>query len=177
MHVVMLDNGRSRLLGTRYQEALHCIRCGACQNVCPVYRQVGGHAYGWVYGGPIGAVLTPLFRGQGVGGELPHASSLCGSCDDICPVKIPLHHLLLNLRHDRTAAGEVPRHERIAATLWSYAWSSPLGYRLSARFGRLGVGLVGRRRTAPAWTGPLARWTMGRALPAPARRPWHRRVR
>lgn len=177
MHVVMLDNGRRSLLGTRYQEALHCIRCGACQNVCPVYRQVGGHAYGWVYGGPIGAVLTPLFRGQRDGGELPHASSLCGSCDDICPVKIPLHHLLLTLRHDRTAAGEVPRHERIAATLWSYAWSSPLGYRLSARLGRIGIGVLGRRRTPPGWTGPLARWAQGRALPAPARRPWHRRVR
>jgi L-lactate dehydrogenase complex protein LldF len=175
MHLVLLDNGRRALLGTPYQEALHCIRCGACQNVCPVYRQVGGHAYGWVYGGPIGAVLTPLFRGQEDGGELSHATSLCGACDDICPVKIPLHDLLLSLRQDRVTSGNASRAERIAVDLWSYAWSHPLTYRLSARVARRGIGMLAGRRTAPPWAAPLRRWTRGRALPMPARRPWHRR--
>ena len=97
---MILDNGRSRVRETPYRSVLNCIRCGACQNVCPVYRQVGGTAYGWVYGGPIGAVLTPLLHGDQ---ELGHASSLCAACDDVCPVKIPLHELLLGLRRDRAA--------------------------------------------------------------------------
>jgi L-lactate dehydrogenase complex protein LldF len=174
MHVVLLDNGRRALLGTEFQDVLHCIRCGACQNVCPVYRQVGGHAYGWVYGGPIGAVLTPLFRGQAAGGELPHASSLCGACDDICPVMIPLHDLLLRLRRQREDVGEAPRGERMAANLWAWAWSSPWRYRVLTRVAGNGVrviaaaGLVGR-------LGPLARWSRGRTLPLPARRPFSRR--
>ena len=125
MHVVIVDGGRSSILGTGYQEILHCIRCGACQNVCPVYRQVGGHAYGWVYGGPIGAVLTPLFKPQAEGMEVAHASSLCAACDDICPVEIPLHDLLLDLRRDRAERRIPGRLERSAYRAWSYAWSSP----------------------------------------------------
>jgi len=176
MHVVLLDNGRRALRGTPYQEALHCIRCGACQNVCPVYRQVGGHAYGWVYGGPIGAVLTPLFRGQHDGGELSQATSLCGACDDVCPVKIPLHDLLLSLRRDRAAAGEAPRAERLAVRAWSWAWSWPVTYRLSARLGRWAA--LAARRPGLARRLPLVgRWAEGRALPVPARRPYHRRLR
>jgi L-lactate dehydrogenase complex protein LldF len=174
MHVVLLDNGRRALLGTEYQEALHCIRCGACQNVCPVYRQVGGHAYGWVYGGPIGAVLTPLFRGTTDGGEVPQASSLCGACDDICPVKIPLHELLLRLRRTRVADGAAPWRERLAAELWAWAWSSPWRYRLSTR----AAAFVVRTMTAlglVASLGPLGRWARGRTVPRPARRPFHAR--
>lgn len=174
MHVVLLDNGRRALRGTPYEEVLHCIRCGACQNVCPVYRQVGGHAYGWVYGGPIGAVLTPVFRGMRDGGELPHASSLCGACDDVCPVKIPLHELLLRLRHDRVGAGGATRGERLAARVWSYAWSVPLLYRLSARLARAGT-LLASRAPARLRPAPLERWTRGRALRVPAARPYHRR--
>ena len=101
LHLVILDNGRSRVRDTAYRSVLHCIRCGACQNVCPVYRQVGGTAYGWVYGGPIGAVLTPLLHPQDGLDELSQASSLCAACDDVCPVRIPLHELLLGLRRDR----------------------------------------------------------------------------
>ncbi len=174
MHIVLLDNGRRALLGTEFQDVLHCIRCGACQNVCPVYRQVGGHAYGWVYGGPIGAVLSPLFRGQAVGGELPQASSLCGACDDICPVKIPLHDLLLRLRRQRVDADAAPRRERLAADLWAWAWSSPWRYRLVTRCVgagvrvAVGIGLVGR-------LGPLGSWARGRTLPMLARRPFHAR--
>lgn len=174
MHVVLLDNGRRALLGTAYQDVLHCIRCGACQNVCPVYRQVGGHAYGWVYGGPIGAVLTPLFRGFRDGGELAQASTLCGACDDICPVRIPLHDLLLRLRADRPP-GDTPRAERLAAEVWSRVWASPVAYRVTARLGRWALGALALRGRAPGWIPPLARWTRGRALPRPASRPYHRR--
>ncbi len=169
MHVVIVDGGRSAVLGTDYQEILHCIRCGACQNVCPVYRQVGGHAYGWVYGGPIGAVLTPLFRpDQPEAAELSQATSLCGACDDVCPVRIPLHDLLLGLRRDRAAGTTPTRRERLAYRAWSIAWSSPFLYRLSGRLGRLAVGPLQRR-------GPLARWTRDRDLARPAARPFHRR--
>jgi L-lactate dehydrogenase complex protein LldF len=150
MHVVILDNGRSRVRQTPYRSVLNCIRCGACQNVCPVYRQVGGTAYGWVYGGPIGAVLTPLLQGDQ---ELGHASSLCAACDDVCPVKIPLHELLLGLRRDR-AADSAGALERFAFRLWSFAWSRPRLFRLTVR-------LAGRAR------GPLPllrRWTRTRNL-------------
>ncbi len=132
MHVVLVDGGRSAIVGSDYQEVLSCIRCGACQNICPVYRQVGGHAYGWVYGGPIGAVLTPLFRPEAEAQELGQASSLCGACDDICPVRIPLHDLLRTLRRDRSAGATVSRGERLAFRIWSYAWASPTVFRLSA---------------------------------------------
>jgi L-lactate dehydrogenase complex protein LldF len=169
MHVVVVDGGRSAVLGTDYQEILHCIRCGACQNVCPVYRQVGGHAYGWVYGGPIGAVLTPLFRtDQPEAEELSQATSLCGACDDACPVRIPLHDLLLRLRRDRAAGTTPGRFERLAYRAWSFAWSQPALYRLSARLGRLARGPLTRR-------GPFARWTRDRDLPRPDARPFHRR--
>jgi L-lactate dehydrogenase complex protein LldF len=169
MHVVIVDGGRSAVLGTDYQEILQCIRCGACQNVCPVYRQVGGHAYGWVYGGPIGAVLTPLFRTDAPeAAELSQATSLCGACDDACPVRIPLHDLLLRLRRDRAAGSTPGRFERLAYRAWSYTWSVPILYRLSGQLGRVARGPLARR-------GPLSRWTDGRDLTLPAARPFHRR--
>lgn len=145
MHVVLIDNGRSQLRDTRYASVLRCIRCGACQNVCPVYRQVGGSAYGWVYGGPIGAVLTPLFRGQREAGELSHASSLCAACDDVCPVKIPLHDLLLDLRRDRAAEVAGPL-ERLSFRMWSEIWSRPWAYRASVRLAPLASRLPGPGR-------------------------------
>jgi L-lactate dehydrogenase complex protein LldF len=144
MHVVILDNGRTRVRDTPHRSVLRCIRCGACQNVCPVYRQVGGTAYGWVYGGPIGAVLTPLLHGDA---ELSHASSLCAACDDVCPVGIPLHELLLGLRRDRAAAS-AGILERLAFRLWSLAWSRPALYRLTTRMARLG----GRTPFVRRWT-------------------------
>jgi L-lactate dehydrogenase complex protein LldF len=135
VHVVILDNGRSQVRETAHRSVLHCIRCGACQNVCPVYRQVGGTAYGWVYGGPIGAVLTPLLHPQDGLDELSQASSLCGACDDVCPVRIPLHELLLGLRRDR-AASTAGLRERLAFRLWSAAWSRPVVYRMTTRIAR-----------------------------------------
>jgi L-lactate dehydrogenase complex protein LldF len=135
VHVVILDNGRSSVRETPYRSVLQCIRCGACQNICPVYRHVGGTAYGWVYGGPIGAVLTPLLHPQDGLDELGQASSLCAACDDVCPVRIPLHELLLGLRRDRAATSAGPL-ERLAFRLWSEAWSRPWLYRLTTRAAR-----------------------------------------
>jgi L-lactate dehydrogenase complex protein LldF len=109
MHVIFLDHNRRSLLGTPYQEMLACVRCGACLNVCPVYRRIGGHAYDAVYSGPMGAVLTPLLSGGTEGRDLPDASSLCGACTEACPVGIPLADLLVRLRADlRTPGPAVP---------------------------------------------------------------------
>src|ERR687895_127190 len=138
LHVVLLDNGRSQLAGTRYREMLNCIRCGACLNVCPVYRKAGGGDYGPVYSGPMGAVLVPLLTGLEQAPSLPHASSLCGACTAACPVKIPLHELLLELRSDLVGKRVASRGERIGFALWSLAWSRPRTYRLSTTIARLG---------------------------------------
>jgi L-lactate dehydrogenase complex protein LldF len=137
---------------------LKCIRCGACLNVCPVYGKTGGHAYGPVYSGPMGAVLAPLLAGIENAPSLPHASSLCGACTDICPVKIPLHELLLELRRDLVDERVAPLGERLAFTLWSYAWSSRVGFRLSTRVARLFQPLGGV-------AGPGRAWSRGRKLP------------
>ena len=167
-HLVILDNGRSDLAGTEFAEMLNCIRCGACLNVCPVYRQTGGHAYGWVYSGPMGAVLTPLLGAQGDedddAAELANASTLCGACMDACPVQIPLQDLLLSLRRRR--AETASRSERALWRAWAEAWSRPRVYRsattLAIRSRRLAPVL---RRLPGAST-----WTEGRTLPAlPAR--------
>jgi L-lactate dehydrogenase complex protein LldF len=163
LHVVILDNGRSNLRRGRYAEMLACIRCGACLNVCPVYRKSGGGAYGPVYSGPMGAVLAPLLVGIEHAPALPHASSLCGACTAACPVKIPLHELLLDLRRDLVAEGVAPRTERLAFTLWSWAWSRPWAYRLSTRLARLGQRLGGL-------AGPGRVWSQGRTRPVLARR-------
>jgi L-lactate dehydrogenase complex protein LldF len=114
MHIVLLDNGRSQLVGSKYEEVLHCIRCGACLNVCPVYRKAGGHAYGSPYSGPIGAVLSPLLFGLDEYEALPHASSLCGACLEVCPARIDLPRMLLELRADEVDQGVLSRTERLA---------------------------------------------------------------
>lgn len=166
-HLVILDNGRSDLLGTEYQEMLHCIRCGACLNVCPVYRQIGGHAYGWVYSGPMGAVLTPLLHKAEEAGELAGASTLCGACWQACPVKIPLQDMLLALRRDKAAhAGPV---EKAVWRGWASAWSHPSTYRASTRLASTAASMV------PEWAAPKA-WTAGRELPRPRRRDSFRRL-
>ncbi len=170
LHIVVIDNGRTNLLRGRYREMLACIRCGACLNVCPVFRKTGGAAYGPVYSGPMGAVLVPLYIGLGNAPDLPHASSLCGACTEACPVKIPLHELLLDLRRDLVAEGVTPRRERWAFLLWSLAWSSPLGYRLSTSLARLGQPLG-------AVAGPGSLWAAGRAVPRLARRRYRDRPR
>ena len=166
LHVVLLDAGRSAILGTEEHEMLACIRCGACLNVCPVYRQVGGHAYGWVYPGPMGAVLTPLLAADhGNAAEVAKASTLCGACMDACPVEIPLQDLLLSLRRKR-AASVAPATERAAWRAWAAAWSRPAGYRASTRAAGW-LGLLGRHAERLPGAG---RWADGRTLPAVATR-------
>ena len=157
MHVVILDNGRSQLVGGRYREMLACIRCGACLNVCPVYRKTGGAAYSDVYCGPMGAVLVPLLAGLAQSCELPHASSLCGACFEACPVKIPLPELLLELRRDLVEQRVGPRTERVLFALWSLAWSSALGYRLSTTLAR-----AMPRRALRIWTAERTMPPLGR---------------
>jgi L-lactate dehydrogenase complex protein LldF len=172
LHVVVVDNGRSSILGTEFEESLHCIRCGACQNVCPVYRQVGGHAYDAVYAGPIGAVLTPLLQPERAGArELAEASTLCGACWDACPVRIPLHDLLLALRR-RDAPEDAGRVRRVGFALWSWSWATRTGFVVTTQIGRI-VGGVARRRAARARSGAGGRslpgwigaWLAGRELP------------
>jgi L-lactate dehydrogenase complex protein LldF len=163
LHVVVIDNGRSALRGTPYAEMLNCIRCGACLNVCPVYRKTGGTAYSNVYSGPMGAVLVPLLSGLEREAALPHASSLCGACTEACPVGIPLHELLLELRRDLVDRGIGSRLERLAFTAWSWAWSSMLGYRVTTTLARLA-------RPLAALAGPGRIWSRGRELPRLSRR-------
>src|SRR5690606_39108682 len=169
-HLIIVDNGRSRLLGTRYQEGLNCIRCGACLNACPVYREIGGHAYGGVYSGPVGAVITPLLGGFDGWEELPHASSLCGACHEACPVLIPLHDLLVDLRRDEVEEGRGDRAEAAACRVYRWLCERPWAYRWAARAAAvLQEPLVedGMLRGGP---GPLAAWTAGRDFPPVARR-------
>jgi L-lactate dehydrogenase complex protein LldF len=164
LHVVVVDNGRSAILGTEYTEMLACIRCGACLNVCPVYRQTGGHAYGWVYPGPMGAVLTPLLLQAEAAGEVPNASSLCGACWDACPVGIPLQDMLLSLRRD--AAADASVGQRLAWASWARAWSRPWAYRSSLRLASMAARMVDPARVS----GAAQRWSAGREMPAPAKR-------
>ncbi len=170
-HLVVLDNGRSRLLADRHlRESLYCIRCGACLCACPVYRHAGGHAYGWVYSGPIGAVITPSFVGYGQASELPFASSLCGACRDVCPVRIDLPHLLLEQRRKIIAGGAAIRvGEKWVMRLFSWVMGSERRYRLGLRiaywFSRPFV-RGGVMRRPPG----LSSWSRSRNFPAPARK-------
>jgi len=161
LHIVLLDNGRIEALSDAAdREVLRCIRCGACLNVCPVYRTVGGHAYGWTYPGPIGSLLSPLFRGRGEDYELPFLSSLCGACTEICPVKIPIHEHLLRMRERAVRAGRRGIRERLAFSTFRFVMRRPALYRRAA-------GLITRFLPAAARAGLLRPWTDTRAAPAP----------
>jgi L-lactate dehydrogenase complex protein LldF len=174
-HLVLLDNGRSEILADpEYRETLRCIRCGACLNACPVYRKIGGHAYGSVYPGPIGALITPLFQGLGKFKDLPQASSLCGACYEACPVKINIPRHLINLRRDITNQRLNGRFERFIYRVWAWAMKSPLTYRL---FGAAQKFDLRRRAHKTGWIRSLpmfvAGWTKVRDMPAPAKRTFH----
>lgn len=153
VYVILLDNGRSRIYNTTYTEALACIRCGACLNACPVYRIASGHAYGWVYPGPIGAILTPLFTGLENAKPLPHASSLCGSCYEVCPVQINIPAMLLDLRRDLVKEGLSPQLWDWGMKGWALAFSKPGLFTAGGTAARLGTGLLGQNIPfAGAWT-------------------------
>lgn len=192
MHLLILDNGRSAMLKRSItRQSLACIRCGACLNACPVYRQVGGHAYGSVYPGPIGAIITPQLAGIEKAQTLPFASSLCGACRDVCPVKIDIPALLLHLR-TRIVSGEGPAHvraktlkgrglERATFRFWAWSMGGPRRYRTAAALTRWFQPLVARpgllqsiaRRLVP----PLGAWTAARELRPAARRSFRARWR
>ena len=175
-HLILVDNGRSRMLrDPKLREALYCIRCGACLNICPVYQRVGGHAYGWVYPGPIGAVVSPMLTGLKEAKSLPEASSLCGACREACPVKINIPRMLLELRH-RTAESEDPeeqastRAERFMAGAYSWLMGSPGQMDFASKVGRVAQKVLpvlpkrqGWIRSAPLPL--LSKWTQARDLP------------
>ena len=178
-HVVLLDNGRSRLLGGQYQPMLRCIRCGACLNHCPVYGAIGGHAYGWVYSGPMGAVLTPLLNGFDQAMDLPNACTLNGKCKEVCPVRIPLSDLLLKHRleqHDRrlnTLFG------RFLLSAWAWLARRPRMYQGVMALPLWLMHRLGKRRGVLSRLPGLGGWTDSRDFPIPARRSflrqWHSR--
>ena len=161
LHIVIVDNGRSELLGRpAFREALACIRCGACLNTCPVYRRSGGHSYGATIPGPIGSILETS-RDPKTHAELPHACTLCGSCSDICPVRIPLHHQLLAWRGQLALSGLHPRSRRLGLGLVGWLFARPMTYRLLGRWSRAIA-----RALPTAWRdGLLKAWTKQRALP------------
>jgi L-lactate dehydrogenase complex protein LldF len=186
-YVVLLDNGRTRLLPDRgKRQSLYCIRCGACLNACPVYRKIGGHSFPWVYSGPIGAIITPQFMGVSHEPGLPFASSLCGACSEVCPVKIDIPKVLLELRSDVTKA-EARDHrnrlERLAFRAFAWLMTHPRLYEMAGKLAAAaappdGSGWI-RGVPAPMNIGPLRAWLSQRDLPpAPARsfrEMWRRR--
>jgi L-lactate dehydrogenase complex protein LldF len=169
-HVILVDAGRTTLLGTDMQEMLRCIRCGACMNHCPVYQSVGGHAYGWVYPGPMGSVLTPTYVGLENARDLPNAATLCNQCGVVCPVKIPLPELLRKLREQQFDRHLKSWPERAGLACWAWLARRPGAYALAARTAArvlAWIGGSGRRiRSLPGAGG----WTGKRDLPAPAGR-------
>jgi L-lactate dehydrogenase complex protein LldF len=173
MHVVLLDNGRSRVLERGYAEVLLCIRCGACVNECPVYREIGGHSYGpTAYSGPIGAVVTPLLADDiSTAKELPYASSLCGACRDVCPARIDLPRLLLDLRHQLVEQGASSRGERMAIRAFTAAARTPRRFVTWSRMGGWITGLLaGKDGDVTKLPPPLNAWTRSRVFPKLARR-------
>lgn len=180
-HVVLVDNGRSRLLAGKRADALRCIRCGACQSLCPVYGAIGGHAYDAVYAGPIGAVLTPALDGLKVAADLPQASTFCGKCADICPVRIPLTDLMRSWREEAQETPEIAVAGRVWLGLWALLARHPRLYRLATRAGARAIRRWGRGRAMIPSLPFAAGWTGTRDFPAPEGgsfvRQWNRQSR
>ncbi len=172
LHIVLVDNGRSRLREqSEFRHSLHCIRCGACMNTCPVYRRSGGHSYRATIPGPIGSVLSPT-RDASRYKSLPYACSLCGSCTDVCPVKIPLHHQLLAWRQELVGKDLLPWSKRLSMKGASWLFRHPRMFALAGRVGRASL------RYLPHWAthNRFNTWTVARELPAPPResfRQWY----
>jgi L-lactate dehydrogenase complex protein LldF len=167
-HVVLVDNGRSAMLKTELQDMLRCIRCGACMNHCPVYGAIGGHAYGWVYPGPMGAVLTPHFIGLHQANDLPNASTFCGRCEDVCPVRIPLPDMMRSLREKEFSEKISSKRIRAGLAVWAFMAARPALYQrltsFAIRFLRIFSGKKGVFRKLPF----ASAWTQHRDFPAPS---------
>ena len=172
-HVVILDNGRSGVLGTEFQDMLRCIRCGACLNHCPVYNAVGGHAYGWVYPGPIGAVVTPALTGIENARHLPNASTFCGRCEEVCPMRIPIPSMLRHWREKEFERHLQPKAVRWGLGLWAFVAQRPKLYRMATALAArvLSNQAHGKGRLSKL---PLAGgWTQNRDFPAPQGKTFH----
>jgi iron-sulfur cluster protein len=167
MYVVLVDGGRTGLIGGAFQEMLRCIRCGACMNHCPVYQKVGGHAYGWVYPGPMGSVLTPSYVGLDKALDLPQAATLCGECNSVCPVGIPLSDLLRKLREKQVERHLRPWSERMALAAWGFAALNPGLYALVAKLAVRVLERAGGRERSIARLPFGQGWTATRDMPAP----------
>jgi L-lactate dehydrogenase complex protein LldF len=166
-HIILLDNGRSSLIGGEMQEMLRCIRCGACMNHCPVYQNIGGHAYGWVYPGPMGSILTPLLGGLEKSPDLPNASTFCGACAAVCPVKIPLPELLRKLREKQMQRGMKSRQETFMLKAWAWLALHPRTYALATRIGVRLIEMMGGEEKVLHRLPGAGGWTDGRDFPAP----------
>jgi L-lactate dehydrogenase complex protein LldF len=166
-HVVLIDNGRSNMIGSEFQDMLRCIRCAACMNHCPVYGATGGHAYGWVYPGPMGSVLTPSLVGIDKAALLPNASTFCGKCESVCPVKIPLPNLMRHWREREFERHLTPPTVRRNLGLWAWFARRPQAYRMVTRLAIGALKLLGRRKGAFRSLPLAGGWTEGRDLPVP----------
>ncbi len=166
-HVILLDNGRSSMLGSEFEDMLRCIRCGACMNHCPVYHAVGGHAYGWVYPGPMGAVLTPTLIGVDKGGHLPNASTFCGRCESVCPVRIPLPKLMRHWREREFERHLSPAPVRYGIAAWAFFAKRPTLYRFATAIAMKALGMLGKSKGRFSSLPFAGGWTDYRDLAAP----------
>ena len=174
-HVILLDNGRTDMLGTEFEEMLRCIRCGACMNHCPVYQSVGGHAYGWVYPGPMGSVLSPGLIGVDEAGHLPNASTFCGRCEEVCPMRIPLPKMMRHWREREFESHLSPGSSRFGLGLWAFLARRPRIYQMVTTAQMQLLAWIGRKRGRLS-SAPLAKgWTRYRELPAPQGRTFQSR--
>ncbi|OLQ90086.1 iron-sulfur cluster-binding protein [Vibrio ponticus] len=166
-HLVIVDNGRSDILGSEFRDILRCVRCAACVNTCPAYRHIGGQSYGSIYSGPIGAVLSPLLGGYDDFKELPYACSLCKACHDVCPVKIPLSDLLLKHREKMGEQGITPLSERAVVKGFTIANATPLVWNLGVKVGAVMGGMLIKNGKMPFNVGAIGKWSQTRDLPEP----------
>jgi L-lactate dehydrogenase complex protein LldF len=155
------------MIGTEFQDMLRCIRCGACMNHCPVYHAVGGHAYGWVYPGPMGSVLTPKFIGVDQAGHLPNASTFCGRCESVCPMKIPLPKMMRHWREQEFEKHLSPANQRRNLKAWVWVAKRPGLYRLGTRLAARALWVWGGFKRRAKWIPMASEWTRHRDMPTP----------